>query len=103
MSNSPTTLTPEQQAELNKLLEAQKPQEIEVKLDTGQVYKGKNEAEVIEQMKKAQESASRTIQQEKAAKEEAQRLLAERQSPPAKKEDGKFDAVQYYNLFQTDR
>ena len=64
------------------------PKEIEVKLTTGQVYRGKTQDEVMQQLVRAQEEASRTISDLRRQPE------PEPQPAPA----GEFDVNQYYKL-----
>jgi hypothetical protein len=83
-------------AELDKSTEPDKL--IEIKLSTGEVYKGKTEAEVIEALKKGKEEATVTIRdRERQIKE-----LREKDAPltPAKGEV--FDKTKYYELMSED-
>ena len=72
---------------------------IEVKLATGQVYKGANHQEVIDQLVKAQEHSSAKIKEQGDsinAMQQAQLPVAE---PP---KEGEFDKTTYWNLWADD-
>ena len=68
---------------------------LELKLSTGQTYKGKDQQELLNQLQRAQENASEKIRQQ--TEELNQLRSAQTKAPPA--EDGTFDSTVYYQLW----
>jgi len=78
------------------------PQEYEIKLATGQVYKGATRDEAEEKLRVSQEEATRTIRDRE---NQIRTLTAEKlasQQPKQESKDGKFEMEKYHNLLATD-
>lgn len=75
------------------------PQMLEVKLATGQVYKGKTEKEVIDQLVKAQEHASMTIHEKDQQLKQVLSQMSTQRSAPATENAG-FDQAKYFKLME---
>ena len=107
MSNTPTPQLTEEQ--LRAAVEAaQKPSpaatEVEVKLATGQVYRGKTQEEVIQQLVHAQEEASKTIKAKSDENKRLSELAQQAQTPPkpAEPANGGFNNTEYWRLMEAD-
>lgn len=74
---------------------AQLQREFVKQLETGQLYKGKTQAELVDQLAKAQEEASKEIKRLREAQKAAQ-------VQPAPSTEPKFDNNKYYELLATD-
>ena len=95
-------VTPEQQIQ-QAINETKAPTPIEVRLDTGQVYKGANPQEVLDQLVRAQTEASRHITQQKAQLAEYQTQLEQlkAQQQPAQVVPAQDAAQQYLQNWAT--
>lgn len=98
MPDTPVTQTPEQIAQA--VADAAKPKELEVKLSTGQVFKGATPEEVISKIASAQEQASTTIRDREEQIRQLNEQLAQRQATQAQpiSADGTFDKKKYWEL-----
>jgi hypothetical protein len=76
------------------------PPEIEVKLATGQVYKGKDYAEVVDKLKAAQEHASIAIRDREAQLKQLREQLSTMPQPTSQPASDKFDKAHYYKLLE---
>lgn len=100
---------PETQQELEKALGAEQ-KEIEIKLDTGEVFKGKSPDEVLEVLSKAKAEATKTIRDREAQVKERDgrirdledKLVALSTPMGGKKEDESFQKETYYQLLAED-
>jgi|TARA_R100001086_G_scaffold174763_2_gene96081 hypothetical protein len=72
---------------------------VEVKLSTGQVYRGANQQEVIDQLVKAQENASARIKEQGDSINAMQQV---RQPEVQQPKEGEFDKTHYWTLWADD-
>lgn len=107
MSTPSTPLTPEQLAVVEEAANKQTTP-LEVKLSTGQTYKGATQQELMDQLVKAQENATTFIEQQKekdAAREarlaELEAELSKSRTPPPTTQ-GTFSSEKYYELLGKD-
>src|SRR5438034_8253220 len=74
---------------------------LEVKLSTGQVYRGATAQELQQQLVQAQENASRLLQEQKAELERQRMELAQWQEQVQQQptgDDDKYNPARYYEL-----
>lgn len=107
MPDAETQLTDEQlkeQLEKGEETPASKPEAIEFKTETGQVYKGKDWEEIAQQIARSQEHATRTIKEQRDEREYLMQQIRERQqeTPLEKKQAKSFDKVKFYETWGTD-
>lgn len=87
----------------NQETQPETPQEHEIRLATGQVYKGKTYEEAVEKLKAAQEEASRTIRErEWTIKELKERSAPKAASVTVGNEGGGYDHNAYLELLAQD-
>jgi hypothetical protein len=95
-------------AEGKPVTAAEAPKEFSVTTETGQVYKGKTQEEVLQQLVKAQTHATKTIAQQKRDMEELQAKLAAQVQAPTKpavvagQRMTQEQKKQYYELLESD-
>ena len=88
--------------------EEKESEEIEVKLETGQVYKGKTKDEIMDKLAKAETEATKAIRDRDEQIRNLTAALASKASSPTtakaaeRKMDESFDSSKYYELLQKD-
>ena len=77
----------------------------EIKLETGQVYKGANEDELLKELAKAQEHSTRHIKEQKDELERVRTELQQVRSalpPPPRTDDNTYNPEKYFELWKDD-
>lgn len=106
---SPTGAIPQNEEELKTALGEEgkipdapvtptEPEEYEIRLDTGEVFKGKDKDEVLQKLAKAKADATAAIRD----RERQIRELKELKSQPKAEVGSEFNKDEYYNLFAQD-
>src|SRR3990167_9394249 len=95
----PVTTSPDPAKVIEQVAGTQK----EIKLETGQVYKGSSDDELLQQLKQAQEHSSRHIKEQKDELERTRQELQQvRQAipPPPKTDENTYSPEKYWEIWK---